>query len=141
MEFKRFSDMRKDYFSIAAGDKMIIDASMIDGCGLFGVSVPDDLIRTMIKGKINQSLGLYPMSYDFGACDFLLDGFKFFVDFECEKTHVYSGKTWKRLYTFYRLRAFRMVVYKAGDPWGLPVFSDFYGPFNKSYEKIKEAVI
>ncbi len=120
VEFKKFADMRKNHFGFVDGQrKYIIDTDSI--CE--AVAACDDfndmqggysakLLSNLISGKINSALALHPYAWDLGGFEFVSgSGRKYFADFECDKTCVYSAKTGKQIYKYIRVRGLRLASF------------------------------
>ena len=128
-EFKRFSDMRKEHFSVKAGaNSLIIDTDVLNTMDLAGAPIAADLLRSLLAGKINSFVALNNSLSDLGYGDFEMGYYKVYFDFEMLRRSVFNEKTGKRIYIFCSLHALRLTVYDVRDGWrALPCYTSTLG--------------
>ena len=126
VEFKKFADMRKNYFGFVEGrNKYIIDSDSIreavaacDDINYLQSGYSAKLLSSLISGNINSALALHPLSWDLGGFEFVSgSGRKYFAEFECDKTCVYSAKTGKQIYKYIRVRGLRLASFAPRAGW------------------------
>lgn len=135
-EFKKFADMRNNYFGFVDGrNKYIIDADSV--CK--AVAACDDLnnldggftarvLSHLVEGKINSALAMNPDVWDLGSFDFVSGhGRKYYILFESDRTCVYNKKTGRQIYKYIRVRGLRLASFAPRAGW------HDYADFSKTF--------
>lgn len=136
MTFENLQAMKKrcDFYFKDCGRNMLVSSAdavnLVKASGVSDLdySVPAETLAAIISGKINSCLALYPCSYDVNSFDFSVSGRKYFVDFECDKTCVYSRTSGKQIYQLLTVRALRLSSFHPDCSFrSLPDFSETFG--------------